>query len=79
MKSILKSLIDYTLFEKYDKEYFINNKIIPIFENDISIKDIMIKIGDNIVKQLAEIFKTSSEFSHFYDSEGKEWLGIRKK
>ena len=38
MKSILKSLIDYTLFEKYDKEYFINNKIIPIFENDISIK-----------------------------------------
>ena len=38
MKSILKTLIDYALFEKYDKEYFINNKIIPIFENDISIK-----------------------------------------
>ena len=38
MKSILKSLIDYTLFEKYDKEYFINNKIVPIYENDISIK-----------------------------------------
>jgi hypothetical protein len=38
MKSILKSLIDYSLFEKYDKNYFINNKIVPIFENDISIK-----------------------------------------
>ena len=38
MKSILKSLIDYSLFEKYDKDYFINNKIVPIFENDINIK-----------------------------------------
>ena len=35
---ILKTLIDYSLFEKYDKEYFINNKIVPIYENDISIK-----------------------------------------
>lgn len=38
MKSILKSQIDYSLFEKYDKDYFVNNKILPIFENDISIK-----------------------------------------
>ena len=38
MKSILKTLIDYSLFEKYDKDYFINNKIVPIFENDINIK-----------------------------------------
>ena len=36
--SILKTLIDYSLFEKYDKEYFINKKIVPIYENDISIK-----------------------------------------
>ena len=36
--NILKTLIDYSLFEKYDKEYFINNKIVPIYENDISIK-----------------------------------------
>ncbi len=34
----LKILIDYSLFEKYDKEYFINNKIVPVYENDISIK-----------------------------------------
>ena len=34
----LKILIDYSLFEKYDKEYFINNKIVPIYENNISIK-----------------------------------------
>jgi general secretion pathway protein E len=38
MKTILKSLIDYSLFEKYDKDYFINNKILPLCENDISIK-----------------------------------------
>ena len=38
MKSILKSLIDYSLFEKYDKDYFVNNKTLPISENDISIK-----------------------------------------
>ena len=38
MKKILKTLIDYSLFEKYDKDYFINNKILPLFENDISIK-----------------------------------------
>ena len=38
MKTILKSLIDYSLFEKYDKDYFINNKILPISENEISIK-----------------------------------------
>ncbi len=36
--NILKTLIDYSLFEKYDKDYFINNKIVPIYENDITIK-----------------------------------------
>jgi len=36
--SILKILIDYSLFEKYDKEYFIKNLIIPIFEDSISLK-----------------------------------------
>lgn len=29
--------------------------------------------------ELAELFKTSEDFSHFYDTEKKEWLGIRKK
>ena len=38
MNTILKTLIDYSLFEKYNKEYFLNNRIIPIYENDISIK-----------------------------------------
>lgn len=38
MKTILKTLIDYSLFEKYDKEYFVKNRILPIFENEISIK-----------------------------------------
>ncbi|HRN00154.1 MAG TPA: hypothetical protein PKY07_04920 [Aliarcobacter cryaerophilus] len=36
--SILKTKIDYTLFEKYDKEYFIENKIVPIYEDSISLK-----------------------------------------
>ncbi len=38
MKTILKTLIDYSLFEKYDKDYFVENRILPIFENEISIK-----------------------------------------
>ncbi len=38
MNNILKTLIDYSLFEKYDKEYFIKNKIIPICEDNISLK-----------------------------------------
>ena len=37
MKSILKTFIDYSLFEKYGK-YFINNKIIPIYEDNIYLK-----------------------------------------
>ena len=38
MKTVLKTLIDYSLFEKYGKEYFINNRILPLYENDMSIK-----------------------------------------
>ncbi|WP_198305610.1 GspE/PulE family protein [Arcobacter vandammei] len=38
MQNILKSLINYSLFEKYEKDYFIKNKIIPIFEDNIILK-----------------------------------------
>lgn len=38
MKSILKTFIDYSLFEKYGKEYFLKNKIIPIYEDNIYLK-----------------------------------------
>lgn len=38
MKSILKEIIDFSLVEKYDKEYFRRNKIIPIFEDNIYLK-----------------------------------------
>lgn len=38
MENILRTLIDFSLFEKYDKEYFIRNKIVPIFEDSISLK-----------------------------------------
>ena len=38
MKNILKTFIDYSLFEKYDKEYFIKNKIVPIYEDNIYLK-----------------------------------------
>ena len=38
MKSILKEIIDFSLFEKYNKEYFIKNRIIPIFEDNIYLK-----------------------------------------
>lgn len=36
--SILKVLIDYSIFEKYDRKYFINNLIVPIYEDSISLK-----------------------------------------
>ena len=54
--SILKTKIDYTLFEKYDKEYFIENKIVPIYEDSISLKIAICsssnieKIKDNFIK-----------------------------
>jgi general secretion pathway protein E len=38
MKTVIKTLIDYSLFEKYEKEYFFSNKILPLYENEISIK-----------------------------------------
>ena len=38
MKNILKEIIDFSLFEKYDKEYFTKNKIVPIFEDNIYLK-----------------------------------------
>lgn len=38
MKTILKTLIDYSLFEKYDKDYFVRNRILPISENEINMK-----------------------------------------
>jgi len=56
--SILKTLIDYSLFEKYNKEYFIKNLIIPIFEDSISLKFAICKnsnlgtIKDDFVKVL---------------------------
>lgn len=36
--NLLKTLIDYSLFNKYDKEYFIVNLLVPVFEDSISIK-----------------------------------------
>lgn len=38
MNNILKEIIDFSLFEKYDKQYFIKNRIIPIFEDNINLK-----------------------------------------
>ena len=38
MNTVIKTLIDYSLFEKYDKRYFLSNLILPLFENEISLK-----------------------------------------
>ncbi len=38
MQNILKSLINYSLFDKYDKDYFIKNRIVPVYEDNISLK-----------------------------------------
>ncbi|RBQ32397.1 transformation system protein [Arcobacter sp. FW59] len=59
--SILKILIDYSLFEKYDQEYFIKNLIIPIYEDSISLKFAVCKnsnlttIKDDFVKLLTYV------------------------
>lgn len=45
----------------------------------VSKLDTLVQIAEILNCELAELFKTSPEFSHFYDAEGKEWLGIRKK
>lgn len=37
MLKLLKILIDYSLFEKYDKDYFIQNKIVPLYEDSITL------------------------------------------
>ena len=52
MKSILKTFIDYSLFEKYDKEYFLKNKIIPIYEDNIYLKVAVCKVSNlNTIKE----------------------------
>jgi len=38
MKNIHNYNIDYSLFEKYDKEFFLENLILPFYEDDICLK-----------------------------------------
>ncbi|MDZ7819407.1 MAG: hypothetical protein U5K55_12740 [Aliarcobacter sp.] len=52
MKSILKTFIDYSLFEKYGKEYFLKNKIIPIYEDNMHLKVAVCKASNlNTIKE----------------------------
>ncbi|WP_018675650.1 helix-turn-helix domain-containing protein [Riemerella columbina] len=37
------------------------------------------EIADALEVDLHELFTTSDAYSHFYDTETGEWLGIRKK
>lgn len=57
MENILKILIDFSLFEKYDKEYFISNKIVPICEDSISLKVAVCKNSDlsNIKEKFSKL------------------------
>lgn len=57
MENILKILIDFSLFEKYDKEYFISNKIVPIYEDSISLKVAVCKNSDlsNIKEKFSKL------------------------
>ena len=43
MKNILKKLIDYSLFERYEKNYFIENKIVLFYEDNIHLKVLVCK------------------------------------
>ncbi|MDN5101366.1 GspE/PulE family protein [Aliarcobacter butzleri] len=57
MENILKTLIDFSLFEKYDKEYFVCNKIVPIYEDSISLKVAVCKNSDlsNIKEKFSKL------------------------
>lgn len=62
MQNILKTVINYTLFTKYEEEYFVKNKIVPIFEDAISLKLIVCKnsnlqtIKDDFTKILSFVY-----------------------
>ena len=70
MQNLLKLKIDYRLFSKYDKDYFINNKIVPITEDTFSMKFAVCKesnlldIKDKFTKiiNFVEIEKNDIEF-----------------
>lgn len=39
----------------------------------------IIEISNALDCEIHELFNTSSDYSHFYDNNTGEWLGIRKK
>jgi len=67
MKSILKTFIDYSLFEKYDKEYFLKNKIIPIYEDNIYLKVAVCK--ESILDTIKEDFNKLISFEQIDELE----------
>lgn len=64
--NILKTKIDFFLFSKYDKEFFIKNEIIPIFEDSISIKLACTKgFEQSLIKSNFTKMTTILEFDRF--------------
>ena len=59
MIDIQNTLIDYTLFTKYDRNYFVNNLILPIYEDEISFKVAVCKESrlDSIKKDFNKLIK----------------------
>lgn len=55
MKNLLNTLIDYSLFDKYEKEYFLKNRIVPIFEDSICFKIAVCK--DSNLQEIQKKFK----------------------
>lgn len=71
MGNILRTLIDYSLFEKYDKEYFINNKIVPVFEDSISLSFAVCKSSN-----LSDIKERFSKLITFFEVNELEILFV---
>lgn len=67
MKKLNREFIDYNLFIKYDKEYFCDNLIIPLYEDDIFISFGVCK--ESSLQTIKEKFKKLQKFYEFEKDE----------
>lgn len=73
MQNILKILINYSLFIKYDKSYFIKNRLIPIYEDSINLKLLVCKSSNlqaikSDFSKILTFFEVYPEYEEEYEN-----------